>query len=253
MFQFGQLYARSSDIHDQFGGSRHSGDRYGYADGWSEGVFLYSGEGQRGDMHFNRGNRAVRDHVQDGRDLHLFTALGKGRPCRYEGEFACSGWHVGEASDIDGRPRKTIVFHLVSLGDLLTATQVSGEGALSSDDASLEQIRARAFAAATASASECPSVGRRNIYERSIAVRDYVLARAKGRCECCGADAPFVRHDGSHYLEPHHLRRLSDGGPDHPRWVAAVCPNCHRRIHHGADGKALNAILEAKIGSVESR
>src|ERR1700746_1774493 len=24
-------------------------------------------------------------------------------------------------------------------------------------------------------------------------------------------------------------RRLSDGGPDHPRWVVAVCPNCHRR------------------------
>jgi hypothetical protein len=38
-------------------------------------------------------------------------------------------------------------------------------------------------------------------------------------------------------LEPHHIRRLADGGPDHPRWVAALCPTCHRRVHHGVDGK----------------
>jgi hypothetical protein len=34
-------------------------------------------------------------------------------------------------------------------------------------------------------------------------------------------------------LEPHHIRRLGDGGPDDPRFMGAVCPNCHREIHHG--------------------
>ncbi|WHQ72664.1 HNH endonuclease signature motif containing protein [Methylorubrum extorquens] len=42
------------------------------------------------------------------------------------------------------------------------------------------------------------------------------------------------------YLEPHHTRRVSDGGPDDPRFVGAVCPSCHREIHHGLNGQARN-------------
>ncbi len=79
-------------------------------------------------------------------------------------------------------------------------------------------------------------------YERSKAVRDYVLARANRVCESCERSAPFMRKDGSPYLEPHHIRRVSDGGPDHPSWVAAVCPNCHREIHHRKDGAAINGV-----------
>ena len=47
--------------------------------------------------------------------------------------------------------------------------------------------------------------------------------------------APFITPDGQLYLEVHHIERLSDGGPDHPRWVVAVCPNCHRRAHYAGD------------------
>lgn len=43
--------------------------------------------------------------------------------------------------------------------------------------------------------------------------------------------APFQRKDGTPYLEPHHIQRLADEGPDHPKWVGAVCPSCHREIH----------------------
>jgi 5-methylcytosine-specific restriction protein A len=61
-----------------------SGEQYGYEDGWDDnGVFLYTGEGQEGDMEFVRGNRAIRDHALDGKDLHLFQALGKGEGYRY--------------------------------------------------------------------------------------------------------------------------------------------------------------------------
>ena len=55
----------------------------------------------------------------------------------------------------------------------------------------------------------------------------------------------------SNYLEPHHIRRVSDGGPDHPRWVAAICPNCHREVHFGASGSARNAALGARLGELE--
>ncbi|WP_425490033.1 HNH endonuclease [Azospirillum tabaci] len=56
-----------------------------------------------------------------------------------------------------------------------------------------------------------------------------------------------MRANGEPYLEPHHIRRVSDGGPDDPRYVAGVCPTCHRRIHHGADGKDINEALGEAI------
>jgi hypothetical protein len=49
---------------------------------------------------------------------------------------------------------------------------------------------------------------------------------------------------------PH--RRVSDGGPDHPRWVGAICPTCHRNIHHGIDGLAINEKLMARLGEIEA-
>lgn len=52
---------------------------------------------------------------------------------------------------------------------------------------------------------------------------------------------------GRPYLEPHHIRRISDGGPDHPEWVAGVCPNCHGRAHYSADKVEFNAELRAKV------
>lgn len=60
-----------------------------------------------------------------------------------------------------------------------------------------------------------------------------VLHRAEGRCESCGAAAPFTRSsDGSPYLEVHHKQRLADGGEDTIVNALALCPNCHRREHY---------------------
>lgn len=83
-------------------------------------------------------------------------------------------------------------------------------------------------------------------------MKRYVLSRADDICEACKRPAPFHRKDGTAYLEPHHIQRLADSGPDHPRWVAAVCPNCHREIHSGAKGSALNAKLSAYLAEIES-
>jgi len=51
----------------------------------------------------------------------------------------------------------------------------------------------------------------------SAAIRRYVLMRAEGRCEGCGAPAPFHGADGQPFLETHHTARLADDGPDDPR------------------------------------
>ena len=82
-------------------------------------------------------------------------------------------------------------------------------------------------------------------------MRIYVRQRAAGKCEGCGKPAPFLTPAKQPYLEPHHIRRLADGGPDHPRWVAALCPTCHRRVHHGADGKEWNQTIADRVGQFE--
>ena len=129
---------------------------------------LYTGEGQRGDMDFVRGNLAIRDHVANGKDLHLF-------------EYVQTGY----------------------------------------------------------------------VRYRSNSIRVYVLKRANGTCEGCGAGAPFKTTAGRPYLEPHHIRRLSDGGPDDPNWVIALCPNCHRRAHYGQDRAEYNQGLTRIVETIE--
>jgi 5-methylcytosine-specific restriction enzyme A len=226
-----------------------SGEQYGYRDGWDDnGVFLYTGEGQEGDMAFVRGNRAVRDHTLDSKDLHLFQALGKGEGYRYVGRFACPTWEFREGEDVNGDKRQVIVFHLIQTGEDEEASEPT------SHTASLEmldRLRERARKAATEVSERTPREARRRYHERRAAVREYVLARAAGTCESCRRAAPFRKQDGTAYLEPHHTRRLSDGGPDHPRWVGAVCPNCHREIHPGAEGEEKNRELQHHLGVLE--
>lgn len=70
-----------------------------------------------------------------------------------------------------------------------------------------------------------------NVYERDLDVSVYVKKRAKGKCDLCGQDAPFLDNYGIPYLEEHHVDRLADGGDDTIDNAVALCPNCHRKMH----------------------
>ena len=136
MFDIGSSYNRRKDIHEVYGGQEQggistprgsaaiflftaqTGADYGYKDGWnSNGLFLYTGEGQIGDMEFSRGNRAIRDHGANGKTLHLFKSLGKGRDYEYLGQFRCSSWEIKQGLDANNHPRRIIVFNLVEEKD----------------------------------------------------------------------------------------------------------------------------------------
>src|SRR5205823_8820066 len=73
-------------LHERFGGSGRGGmapsastpnvlifsdpevgNQHGYYDGWVGDVFHYTGWGQRGDQEMTHGNRAVLNHVKEGR------------------------------------------------------------------------------------------------------------------------------------------------------------------------------------------
>lgn len=82
---------------------------------------------------------------------------------------------------------------------------------------------------------------------RDPLVKAFVLQEADGVCECCGNPAPFQKDDGSPYLEVHHLRTLADNGSDTVENAVAICPNCHRELHYGANRGALMVEFRGKV------
>jgi len=82
---------------------------------------------------------------------------------------------------------------------------------------------------------------------RRADVRGWVLRAAESVCEGCGDPAPFFLDDGRPFLEVHHIRPLREGGPDTVCNAAALCPNCHRRLHFSSDRSAYRAALLAAI------
>lgn len=129
----GEIIKRT-ELHAQYGGSGQdgvspsrqsanvflftdprSGSRHGYEDEWdTDGSFLYTGRGQRGDQQFVSGNKAIRDHAEDGRALRLFE--GAGGFVTYVGEFVLDDvqpYQYAMAAQTDSdKLRKVIIFRL---------------------------------------------------------------------------------------------------------------------------------------------
>ena len=130
MFEINQVYNRR-DLHARYGGQHQSGistpqrhpivllftgeagEGHGYEDGWvGDGVFQYSGQGQVGNMKFERGNRAIRDHALNGKALHLFEMIGRGR-VRYLGQMEYVRHDLKDGvPDRNNNPRQAILFRL---------------------------------------------------------------------------------------------------------------------------------------------
>lgn len=71
-----------------------------------------------------------------------------------------------------------------------------------------------------------------NIHNRKQYIREFANKIANGICQLCEKVAPFTDKYGKPFLEVHHIQYLSKGGKDELENVVALCPNCHRRVHH---------------------
>lgn len=266
MYIVGELYNRRQDIHALFKGQQQGGisspkefpyviiftgeqgHAYGYKDGWNQdGLYYYTGEGQIGDQELRMGNKAILDHQKNGKELLLFQYEKTGL-VRHVGQMECVGYHEAERPDRNGDPRKVLVFELVPVKRVEARVALEPRAAAEIENEarqlSLTEILARAKPKEKIQTTTTDR--KKDYYERSEYLRFYALKRAQGVCEGCGQPAPFLNKAGEPYLEVHNVRRLSDGGPDDPAWVVALCPNCHSRAHHGQDGKELNEMLKNK-------
>lgn len=125
----GQTYKRT-ELHDHFGGQKQSGistpskhnlillfsneagTSFGYEDGWiDDDIFLYTGEGQKGDMSFTKGNLAIRDHSALGKKILLFIYERKAF-VRFVGEMIYVDYEYFFTKDRDSIQRRGIRFFL---------------------------------------------------------------------------------------------------------------------------------------------
>lgn len=266
MFIPGKLYNRRKDIHNLYSGQQQggistpakyplififtgdSGEEFGYSDGWTqEGIYQYTGEGQIGDMQFIKGNKAIRDHISEGKEILLFQYVERGS-VQFIGNMISIGYHYRKSKDKNGNDRQAIVFELQKVDDYDHNEAISDEA---QPKRSLKDLRN--LASKSEGKSKTIIERQKEIKVRSNAVKEYALSRSAGICECCNQKAPFDKDDGSPFLEVHHIKRLSDGGPDKPEWVAGICPNCHREAHYGKKRIEINKNLLQIISAKEKK
>jgi hypothetical protein len=123
---------RRVELHERYGGRRQGGIspskvspnvflfsdpskgiQHGYLyDGWREdGLYHYTGEGQLGDQLMVQGNRAVRDHAEEGRELHLLDV--RSGDAAYVGQLEYVDHYLADAPESGStRTRSVIVFRL---------------------------------------------------------------------------------------------------------------------------------------------
>ncbi|MEE4612298.1 HNH endonuclease [Serratia marcescens] len=261
----GEVYKRKY-LHDLYGGQEQggistpkefpvififtgeAGETHGYKDGWSNNDhFSYTGEGQKGNMQFTKGNKDIRDHKANGKDILLFEYNKKRTGVKFSGLFECDSWNYTECKDTQENMRQGIIFNLFRVSSAQDSDHEIISSEVGQKEESLEQLRAKAIKSSEISGQRQQSDSKKSWFKRSEDVKKYVLKRANGICEACDQPAPFKKRNGEPYLEPHHTKRLADEGPDHPQWVGAICPTCHRRIHSGVDGKEVNKQLMVKL------
>lgn len=266
-FQHGEIYERMA-LHDTFGGNRQkgiantrshpfifvfnleSGDKYGYEDEFiSSDRFLYTGQGREDDQEMIRENRKLRDHASEGNALHLFEEVthfdspNDRTVVTYLGEFRYEDHHIERLPDRNGNKRDAFRFVLERVDDeMQSEIEVTDQSPADllrqlaqqqTGNQSTERVRSRPL--------------------RSDAVKQFALSVADGVCQGCGEPAPFVDADDEPFMEVHHLTRRSDGGPDRPSNVIALCPNCHRRVHYGKDGAEFNNQLIEQVAERTER
>ena len=192
-----------------------SGKEFGYEDNWdNSGIYHYTGEGQLGDMKFAKGNLAIKNHMKNGKELHLFKQLDKGG-VEYICQVQYEGYDIRKGLDKNKQEREIIVFALKPIGNIKQAAlddaaKVYKEG----DERKVVQT----------------------VKERNPILRRDAIVKYGTVCMVCGFDfdKTYGKDLSDGYIEVHHEKMVSEtpGVRDVTvDEVKVVCSNCHRIIH----------------------
>ena len=221
-----------------------------YNDRWINGVFHYTGMGTLGDQSLDfMQNKTLRNIQTNGVTVHLFEVYAP-KVFTYCGEMEYDSPPYQEfQTDKSGQQRKVWVFPLkprTGEPPIIPITK-------------LEKFEARKYKqvkslsdseiATKAKQTERRIVGNRSAlikqHQRSPYVAEHAKRRAKGKCELCQNPAPFKDKNEVPYLETHHIEWLANGGADTIENTAALCPNCHRKMHIINDEKDRMKLLKS--------
>lgn len=242
-------------------GGRHT-KRVSYTDARRpDGTWIYTGQGESGDQNPDTyANSLLRD---PNKKILFFTTReptavevrergNHQKLYMFEGIFRSSSWRFEVQYEGKRKGDKLLKFILTHENEFIEEVYLPLQDPLHIFTNDL--LKFNDFRSALKSKKALPETGFFSSlirYNRSMLVKQYALLRAKGKCECCENEAPFLTISGIPFLEVHHIYSLSDNGLDNPINVAALCPNCHREAHYGQNQQSIKNILSLKIQTTE--
>ena len=197
-----------------------------YRDVWKNGVLHYTGMGKLGDQ-ILEGNQNSTLYYSDtnGVDVHLFEVMEKSI-YTYHGvvKLADKPYQSMQPDDNDNM-RKVWMFPVKPIAEDTTIMKLSEKEIVKLSNKDL--IRKSKMSRVDREPQKVETI----VYYRDPYLKEIIKRIANGKCQYCGAEAPFNDKNNEPYLEEHHVKRLADGGSDTIDNVVAICPNCHRRMH----------------------
>lgn len=208
----------------------------GCEDQWIGKVFHYTGMGTIGEQGpESRQNKTLAESRENGVGLFLFEVFKEGNYV-YIGEVELmDNPYRSRQADSEKKMRDVQVFPLELKSHrnppLIKQEQPEPAGAPARKKAQKLPLAELEFQARYALKEGSRREVVTEVFEYDKIVSEYAKRNANGLCQLCGLPAPFSGHDGEPYLEIHHIVPLKEGGTDTVDNVAALCPNCHRKMH----------------------
>lgn len=206
-----------------------------YSDRWFGKELHYTGMGSSGDQTLGTQNKTLYESNLNGVEVHLFEVF-ELREYTYQGVVVYNGKGYQEnQTDIDGNQRKVWMFPLeLKDGKPVRVNDTVIKKLQETKQKSLRKLNTKQIKRLAESKKETAQsyrITETKSIERDEYIKLYALERADGNCQLCDKPAPFLKKNGSPYLEVHHINYLANNGSDTIDNVAALCPNCHRKMH----------------------
>lgn len=209
-----------------------------YYDTWDGSIFHYTGMGMRGDQSLDRSQNKTLAKSRQINDLGVFLfEVFSPKIYTYQGQVVLAGEPYQKTQeDIDKLQRKVWIFPLKLANEDIPIPlsedifeNISLQREKYANKLSDDVLRERAMRSHDVPGERTVIIKR---FERNYDVVVWAKRRANGICQLCQSQAPFINKQGNPFLETHHIIPLGQDGKDVIKNTVALCPNCHRRLHH---------------------